>query len=353
MNKTIRVFAIVTLTASSAFILSACSEAKSDEKMAEPIVTIPVIAEPVAVGSISAEYGTTASLEAAAEAAVTGRVSGIVTKVFVEEGDVVEAGQALAQLDVEKPTLELQQASARLNQAKNDLDRNKKIFAKGLVSSEIYDRVKFEYAAQKAATDIAKLNLEHATIRASISGVITVRYIKEGNLVQQNQTAFQISDLSEIHAIIHIPESEKAGLAVGQQANVYVEASKFPFIGKVQRISPIIDKDSGTIRVTVSLIDETKVLRPGMFSKVSIVYDTHQQAILVPKDSILSEDAEMSVYVVVEGIAHKRLVTIGFSNSQSVEIIAGVKANEMVITTGQRNLKDEAAVEIIGTVASL
>jgi membrane fusion protein (multidrug efflux system) len=61
----------------------------------------------------------------------------------------------------------------------------------------------------------------------------------------------------------------------------------------------------------------------------------------------------MSVYVVVEGVAHKRLVTIGFSNSQSVEIITGVKANEMVITTGQRNLRDEAAVEIIGAVASL
>lgn len=353
MNKTIRLFAIVTLTASSSFILSACSEAKSDEHIAEEIVTIPVIAEPVSIGSISAAYGTTASLEAAAEAAVTGRVSGIVTKVYVEEGDVVEAGQALAQLDVEKLTLELEQASAQLNQAKNDLERNKKIFAKGLVSSEIYDRVKFEYAGQKAATDLAKLNLEHATIRASISGVIAVRYIKEGNFVKQNETAFQITDLSEIHAVIHIPESEKAGLAVGQQANVFVEASKLPFAGTVQRISPIIDKDSGTIRVTVSLKDETGVLRPGMFSKVSIVYDTHQQAILVPKNSILSEDAEMSVYVVVEGIAHKRLVTIGFSNSQSVEIIAGVKANEMVITTGQRNLRDEAAVEIIGAVANL
>ncbi|MFT5451092.1 MAG: membrane fusion protein (multidrug efflux system) [Enterobacterales bacterium] len=353
MNKTIRLFAIVSLTASAAFILSACSEAKSDEKMAEEIVTIPVIAELVSVGSISAAYGTTASLEAAAEAAVTGRVSGIVTQVFVEEGDVVEEGQALAQLDIEKLSLELQQASARLNQAKNDLDRNEKIFAKGLVSSETYDRVKFEYAAQKAATDLAKLNVEHATIRASISGIIAVRYIKEGNLVQLNETAFQITDLSEIHAIVHIPESEKAGLAVGQLANVYVEASKHPFLGKVVRISPIVDKDSGTIRVTVSLKDETAVLRPGMFSKVSIVYETHQQAVLVPKDSILSEDAEMSVYVVVEGVAHKRLVTIGFSNSQSVEIITGVKANEMVITTGQRNLRDEAVVEIIGVVASL
>ncbi|PCJ49721.1 MAG: efflux transporter periplasmic adaptor subunit [Gammaproteobacteria bacterium] len=353
MNRRLRLLAIVSLAASSAFVLSACSEVKSEDKQLEEIVTIPVIAEPVMVGSISASYGTTASLEAASEASVTGRLSGIVTKIFVEEGDYVQAGQALAQLDVDKLELEVQQASARFSQTKNDLNRNKKMFNKGLISSEAFDRVKFDYDAQKAATDLAKLNLEYATIRASISGVIAIRYIKEGNLLKQNDAAFHITDLSEILAIIHIPESEKAGLAVGQLARIFVEASVQPFIGIVQRISPIIDRDSGTIRVTVSLSDESFVLRPGMFSRVSIIYDTHQQAILVPKDSIITEDSELSVYIVEDGVAHKRLVAIGFSNSTSVEILQGVEENEMVITTGQRNLRDKAQVEIIEVVTSL
>jgi len=165
MNQRIRTLAIVALTASSALAVVGCSDAKSDMKVAEekPVVTIPVIAKPVSIGAIDAAYGTTASLEAAEEAAVAARVSGIVTQLFVEEGDYVEAGQPLAQQDVEKLNLELKRATANLNQLKNDLQRNKKIYEKNLISSEAYDRIKYQYDAQKAATDLAKLNLEYAT----------------------------------------------------------------------------------------------------------------------------------------------------------------------------------------------
>ena len=345
--------AVITLASSSVLVLSACSEAKSNVKEAEIVVNIPVIAQSVSVGSIDATYGTTASLEAAAEATVSARVGGVVTDILVEEGDFVEAGQVLAQLEVDKLALELKRATANLNKLANDLNRQKKIFEKNLVSSEAYDQIKYQHEAQKAETDLAKLNLEHATIRAPISGVVAIRYIKEGNLLNQSAPAFHITDLSELHAIIHIPESEKAGLAIGQLAGVKVEAAEHPFKGVIQRISPIVDRDSGTIRVTVSMKDESAVLRPGMFSRVSVIYDTHNQVTLVPKDSIISQDDEISVYIVKDGIAYKRSVSTGFMDSEYVEILAGVEANEIVITTGQRNLKDESNVELINPLAKL
>jgi len=352
MSQKSPLIAVIVLVASSAFVLSACSEAKSSVKVAEEIVAIPVLAEPVSIGGIDATYGTTASLEAAAEAAVAARVSGVVTNIMVEEGDFVEAGQVLAQLEVDRLTLELNRASANLNQVANDLSRQQKIYEKNLVSSEAFDRIKYQFEAQKAATDLAKLNLEYATIRAPISGVISMRYIKEGNLLQQNAPAFHISDLSELYAVIHIPESEKTSLVKGQPALVLVEASDYPFMGSVLRVSPVVDKESGTIRVTVSLKDETAILRPGMFSRVKIVYDTHNKALLVPKDSVLTQDDEISVFVVEEGIAHKRNVSLGFSNSEHIEILSGIKSSDMVITAGQRNLKDESHVELINTTAS-
>ena len=345
--------AVIALAASSVLILSACSEAKSNVKIAEEVVTVPVIAEQVSIGAIDAIYGTTASLEAAAEATVASRLSGVVTHILVEEGDYVEAGQVLAQLEVDKLNLELSRATANLNQLANDLQRNKKIYEKGLVSLEAYDRIKYQYEGQKAATDLAKLNLGYATIRAPISGIVAMRYIKEGNLLKQNGSAFHISDLSELHAIIHIPESEKAGLAVGQLAKVMVEAADHPFDGVIQRISPVIDRNTGTIRVTVSLKDNTSTLRPGMFSRVSVIYETHKQAMLVPKNSVLSQDDEVSVYIVEDGIAYKRSVSVGFANSDYVEILAGVEVNDIVITTGQNSLKDESNVELIKQLAKL
>ena len=348
-----KLFTTIALTIISVFVLSACSEAKSDIKVTEKIVTIPVTAEPVTVAAIDATYGTTTSLEAAAEADVVAKVSGVVTEILVEEGDYVVAGQVLAQLEVEKLTLELNQASANLNQLANDLRRHEKLYQKNLVSLEAYDRIRFQYEAQKAVTDLAKLNLDFATIRSPIAGVIAIRYIKSGNLLMQNAPAFHITDLSELHAIIHLPESEKAVLAVGQLANIMVDAAEYPFQGSIQRISPIVDSDSGTIKVTVSLKDKTAILRPGMFGRVGIVYDTHEQTVLVPKDTVLTEDDEISVFIVKENIAYKQSVSIGFSNADYIEIIAGIEVGDMVVTRGQRNLKNESNVELIAAMVKL
>ena len=99
--------------------------------------------------------------------------------------------------------------------------------------------------------------------------------------------------------------------------------------------------------------DKTAILRPGMFGRVAVIYDSHNKAMLIPKDSLISEDDEVSVYVVKDGIAYKRSVTLGFSNSDYVEITTGIEVNEMVITTGQRNLKNESNVELINTLANL
>jgi len=227
------------------------------------------------------------------------------------------------------------------------------MYQKDLVSSEAYEKIKYQFEAQKAATDLAKLNLQYATIRAPISGVVAKRYIKAGNLLKESEPAFHISDLSELHGVIHIPESEKADLEVGQPARVYVEAANNPFEGEILRISPIVDKDSGTVRVTISLKDQTRVLRPGMFGRVTIVYDTHEMALLVPKASVISQDKDTSVFIIKDGLAHKRTVAIGFSNAEVVEILDGIDKNDMVITAGQRNLKDKLNVELINPVASL
>ena len=353
MKQTKLFIILITLIVSALLLLSGCNVVKSDVAENIDIVSIPVIAEAVSIGEIDATYGSTTSLEAAAEAAVAARVSGVVTGIKVEEGDHVKAGQVLAQLDTDKPALELKRATANLKRLENDLKRYEKIYKKNLVSSEAYERIKYEYDAQKAATDLAKLNLQYATIRAPISGVIAKRYIKEGNLLNKTDPAFHISDLSELHGVIHIPESEKATLSAGQSAKLYVDAADHPFTGTILRISPVVDKESGTIRVTVSLKDNSRVLRPGMFGRVSIVYDRHEQAILVPKASVILQDNETSVFIVKDGLALKRNVAIGFSNADYIEILQGIEKGDIVITEGQRNLKDKLNVELINSVASL
>jgi len=342
-----------SLVVISVAMLSGCGEVKSEAKEAKPVVLVPVQAEQVITGDIDAAYGTTATLEAAEESEVFARQTGVVTELLVEEGDEVSVGQILAQLETEQLELELRQAEANLKQMANDLARQKKIYKQNLVSSEDYEKIAFQFEAQKAQTDLARLNLEHATIRAPISGVIASRHIKLGNMLKINQSAFHISNLSELHAIIHLPESEKADLQADHVANIWVAASDTPFVGHIERISPVVDSDTGTIRVTVSVKDQTKVLRPGMFGRVGVIYDTHQDAMLVPKTALVTEDNVAFVFTIADGKANKKEVELGFSNSSHVEIVSGINLGDQVITMGQRNIKDQAQIEIIAAVANL
>ena len=90
----------------------------------------------------------------------------------------------------------------------NELERNRRIYKKKMVSSDTFERLKFEYAAQKAAYELAQLNARYATIKAPIDGIVSERLIKVGNMVNVNQAVFKITDFDSLHAIIHVPEKE-------------------------------------------------------------------------------------------------------------------------------------------------
>ena len=334
-------------------LATGCGESKSNASEEKAVVLVPVQADQVVIGSIDAAYHSTAILEAAEEAQVAARLSGVVTSISVEEGDYVEAGQILAQLETDQLSLRVRQAEANLNQLANEMKRMERMHQKNMVSADAFDRIKYEYKAQKARTELAQLNLDFATIRAPISGVIAERHIKVGNMLAEQQPAFKITDMTELHAVIHMPESEETDLQPGHVAFVQVASNVNAIQGKIERISPIVDRNSGTIRVTVAVSAGENGLRPGMFSRVGIIYETHQNTMLIPKKAILTEDKDAFVFIVEDGVAHKKLVQTGFVNSDEIEIVYGITPSDIVITMGQRNLKDQAQVEIIAAVAEL
>ena len=346
-NVTVGLLIIVT-----AAIITGCGSSTSNAKEEKAVALVPVNVSKAVTGDIDAAYGSTAVLEAAEEASVLARQSGVVVSLNVEEGDFVKEGDVLAQLETDQLKLQLMQAEAQLKQFANDLQRNKKIYKQNLISSETYEKIKFQYDAQKARTDLARLNLEYATIRAPISGVVANRYIKVGNMLKPNQPAFHITDMSTLHAVIHLPESEQAELKAEQVAYVKVTSNSQPYTGRIDRISPIVDRDTGTIRVTVAVTGHDNGLRPGMFSRVGVIYDSHKDTVLVPKTALVSQDNEFYVFTARDGKATKVVVETGYSDQENVEILEGVSVNDLVITMGQRNLKDQADIEIIEAIAA-
>jgi len=311
-------------------------------------VRIPVQVASVELGPVSAAYEGTATLEARREATVVARTSGLLLDLKVEEGDRVEKGQVLARLDAEQHRLEVAQAKATLDRLQREFKRTKELHEKKLVSADEFERVRSELEAQQAAYDMAKLQLSYTEITAPIKGVISTRLVKEGNWIQEQQPLYRIDDFQPLEAKLHVPERELSLLESGYPVSVTTDAVPGQsFHGSVARISPVVDPDTGTFDVTVSMPNEDGSLKPGLFVRARIVYDQRQDVPLIPRTALLTEDGMSSVFVVEEGVAHKRDIQVGYDDGHSVEVASGLEKGQQVVTIGQNSLRDGTPVDVV------
>lgn len=310
---------------------------------------IPVEAAAARLGTVSALYSATATLESDSEAKVVPRTSGRIVELLVEEGDRVEKGQVLARIDKDRLQLELARAEADLSRLRQDFNRHSEMHRRSLISTEAFERQKYEFEAQQAQVNLARLELSYTDITAPFAGVVTERMIKTGNMVNTTEPVFVVTVMDPLQATLHVPERELARLRAGQTA--VLQADALPgerFAGQVARISPVVDAASGTFRVTVELRDPSGRLRPGMFGRFHIVHDQREQAVLVPVEAVLTEDGRTSVFVVNSDEAQRRTVVTGYRNNGEYEIVEGLEPGERVVVTGQASLRSGSRVLVIG-----
>ncbi len=310
---------------------------------------VPVEVVSVARGDIQQTYRTITTLEAENDAEVVARSTGVLEKIFVEEGDTVKKGQLLAQLDVEQLSLEVAQLSATSKKLKKELDRQKSLFKRKLTSSDALDRARFEFQSQNAQYKISKLKLNYASIRAPIDGMIIERHVKAGNLIKNNDPLFKVVDPTSLVAVMFLPEKEMANIKKNQAILLAVDALNGSIItGNVDRIRPSIDITTGTFKVVAKLNNPDQLLQNGMFGKVEVVFDMHFNSLLLEQQAVITQDNRSHVFIVRDNKAMQTPVKIGFKHNNIVEITEGLLENDQVITTGQQILKHETKIEIIG-----
>lgn len=339
---------LITLIAVGQIGCGSDAQSKDTASSDEETTTVPVEASAVTMGTASAYFTGTASIEAEDEATVVARTGGVVEQIMVEEGTYVTAGQPLAKLDDERLRLELERAEVELTKIKRVYERNAKVYDKRLISTEEFERVKSDFETQKVARDLARMQLEYATVRAPISGVVSTRHIKVGNMISQNEPAFRVTNFDPLRAVIHVPERELNKLREGQAATLRFDALPGEvFTGRVKLISPTVDPETGTFRAIVEVRDPSRQVKPGLFGRVRIQYDQRDHALLIPKQAVLEEDDASAVFVVQDSIATRRTVTTGYANGDRIEILDGVAEGEQIVVTGQATLQDSARVEVI------
>ena len=320
----------------------------ANNRLAEDVPRVPVAVAEVRRGVVEAYYRGSTNLTAAEEAVVVARTLGVVEALFVEEGDVVEAGQPLAQLETERLQLEVERSRTQLANLKAAYERAERLNASKMISPTEYDAARFGYQTELTNLRLREYELREATIRATISGVITRRHIKVGHTLNQNAPAFEMKRLDNIEAELNVPEREIRRIHPGQFARVIVDALPDDgFEGEVTRVAPEVDPTSGTFRVTVTLENTDGRLKPGMFGRVDVRTDTRPNALLTPLEAVVTLRDRSSVFVVSDDVAERRQVTTGYVSDGNIEILTGAREGEQVVMTGQDGLRDGTRVSIV------
>lgn len=308
---------------------------------------VPIAVTEVSQGPATSYYNTTATLEAETHAEVIARTNGIIKRMMVEEGDVVKAGDVLIELEDDQQKLAVRQAVIRRDAARSTFARQKRMHEQGILSPQDFEVAENDYNQRLAEVEEAELNLSYTTVRAPFSGQVVRRLVDLGAHVQNNTPLFEMMDVTPLLSRVHVPANRMGGITVGQELKMTLDSTGELLMGKVRLVSPIVDPNTGTVKVTAEINDYPEGTRPGDFAEVNIVTERRENAMLVPSVAVFEEQGRNVLFVAVNGFAERRQIEVGFVEQGNTEVVSGVEPGDLVVVKGQRNLRPKMPVEIL------
>jgi len=307
----------------------------------------PVEVAEVRRGAISTWLQTTATLEARNNAVLVARRQGQVLALVAEEGAWVEKGAVLARLDDTETRLAVDRAELALEVVTREEERAKKMEGEGYLSPKEMDDIALRLRNAKVELEQARYNLTQTRITAPFAGRVTERLVNLGETVTAGKECFRLLDFNPVLARLYFPERELERVRVGQPAELTLDTQPgHTFAARVSLVNPVVDRANGTFKVTLEAENPGGVLRPGSFARVRLRTGSFSDALLVPRRGILSEDGESYVYVARGDSVVRAGVTLGATDGDIAQVIAGLVAGDRVVTVGQGGLKPGARIKV-------
>ncbi|MDX1334708.1 MAG: efflux RND transporter periplasmic adaptor subunit [Gammaproteobacteria bacterium] len=354
----------ISLFLAAGIVLSACGR---DEEVVEQDLPRPVKAYVIGGDEAAATRRLPARVFASQRAEVSFRIPGLIVDLPVKEGDFVEQGQVLAQLDKKDYQTIVNDRQAKFDEARANYERGKDLVKDGFISKMDFDRLEANYRSTKADLEQAMLDLSYTSLKASFKGQVAKRYVQNNEEVRRKQAIFALQNTGQLDIKFDLPERLVLNLrrrgvdedaARTREPLAYVRFSsdgeRFPL--KLKEVATRADPQTRTFEATFSLDtpDEITVL-PGMTAEVDLdmvaIYGPRDFEILVPNTTVFADPAGAKrklVWVVNLDTmtVQSREVETGELIDDRIRIVSGLQAGESVVSAGVHHLQEGQKVRL-------
>lgn len=310
-----------------------------------PAADQPILVEvsPVVFGSITESIQAVGTLEAIASITVRPEISGVIRRIQFQDGQVVERGASLLELDPEELQSQVNQAETEEKMALMTYERLKRITDQQttIVPAQQMDEARMAWHAAAANSRLYAARLKKTVIRAPFSGTLGLRRVSVGDYLQPGQDIVNLEDLSTLHVDFKVAEVWLSRLLVNQTLIVTTDA--FPnttFEGRVTAIDPRVDAVNRTVAVRAVIPNPASTLRPGLFVTVRLTLGEDSRALLIPEEAGFLRQEKNMVFQVEGQTAKLKEVTLGARERGMVHVRAGLKEGDVVVRTGTHRLHD-------------
>jgi len=349
MKKFRNIAIVVLLVLAVAYkLFSNRKQIEAEASTSGSVVTeVPVSIAPAKLGQLSENFTLNGVFESVSEVSVVSEGQGNIVNVQVNTGDKVSEGQVLVCLDDVLVKAQFELADAAFQKAKRDYEKFEGLAQGDAISAQQFEEIKLAYKNAQTNLTVARKQLDNAKVKAPFSGLVTKRYVEKGGFLSPGMPVVDLIKIGNMKLIVELSEPELQKVKPGQDVSIKISTIENKiFNGRVANIS---SKAGNTKRYTAEVEVENKdaEIKSGMFGTVSFSYNKSKEVLLIPRSSIIGSLKMPEVFVVNNGVAYRRLLTVGEASDESVVVTSGLNANEMVVTNGQINLGDTTRVIVV------
>ncbi|WP_207512346.1 efflux RND transporter periplasmic adaptor subunit [Longitalea luteola] len=343
-----RIFLLIPI---AAIVLSACNGGSEAASITDEAIAVKL--QPVTTTRYAPVLKYSGAMASTAEARLSFKIGGIISKIYVKEGDHVVKGQLLATLDLTEINAQVQQAAQGVEKVQRDVNRVKNLYSDTVATLEQLQNANTQLQVAEENLRIARFNQQYAQIRATESGIILKKMMNEGELANPGSPVFEFNGTAGNDWVIRFGVSDKdwAVLKKGDKASVEIDA--YPnrtFTGIVTEIAQGADIASGTYEIEVKVLPGGARFAAGLFATVRLQPAAEQTVTLVPVEAIAEANNKTGYVYTVNADGKsvtKNLVTIAFLENNKAAIVSGLDSAKEVITEGVGYLTDKSLVKVI------